>query len=205
MWAFDVVGPLSEIGSEDLKRKSFILTTTEYYTKWAEAEAFTEVKAITMVKFIKTNIIARFSVPKAIVTDNGPQFISQELQGMCERYGIQLHHFSPYYPQGNGQAEDTNKTLIKILKKTCESHKFSNWPEKLIDALWAYRTSIRTPTRQTPYALTFGMEAVLPYEIFLPSLRVQLNQQMSESEHRKSLLAQLELLDERRLRVAEHV
>ena len=48
------------------------------------------------------------------------------------------------------------------------------------------------------------MEAVLLYEIFLPSLRVQLDQEVSESEHRESLLAQLELLDERRLRAAEH-
>ena len=124
---------------------------------------------------------------------------------MCERYDIQLHHSSPYYPQGNGQAEATNKTLIKILKKTYESNKFSNWPEKLIDALWAYRTSIRTPTRQTPYVLMFGMEAVLSNEIFLPSLKVQIDQEMSESEHQKALLIQLELLDERRLRAAEHV
>ena len=126
MWAFDVVGPLSETGSKAPKQKSFILTATEYYTKWAEAEAFAEIKASTMVKFIKTNIIARFGAPKAIVIDNGAQFISQELQGMCDRYGIQLHHSSPYYPQGNGQAEDTNKTLIKILKKTCESNIFSD-------------------------------------------------------------------------------
>ena len=49
------------------------------------------------------------------------------------------------------------------------------------------------------------MEAVLPYEIFLPSLRVQLDQEVSESEHQESLLAQLELLDERRLRAVEHV
>ena len=48
------------------------------------------------------------------------------------------------------------------------------------------------------------MEAILPYEIFLPSLRVQLDQEVSESEHRESLLAQLELLDERRLRAVEH-
>ena len=124
---------------------------------------------------------------------------------MCDRNGIQLHHSSSYYPQGNEQAEATNKTLIKILKKTCESNKFSDWPKKLIDALWAYCTSIRTPTGQTPYALTFKMEVVLPYEIFLPSLRVQLDQEVSESEHRESLLAQLELLDEKRLRAAEHV
>ena len=51
-------------------RKSFILTTTEYYTKWAEAEAFAEIKASTVVKFIKTNIIIRPNVPKAIIIDN---------------------------------------------------------------------------------------------------------------------------------------
>ena len=55
------------------------------------------------------------------------------------------------------------------------------------------------------YALTFGMEVVLPYEIFLPSLKVQLDQEMSESEHQEALLIQLELLDEKRLRAAEHV
>ena len=72
MWAFDVVGPLSEIRTKAPKRKSFILTATEYYTKWAEPEAFTEIKATTVVKFIKTNIIVRFGIPKALVTDNGP-------------------------------------------------------------------------------------------------------------------------------------
>ena len=72
MWAFDVVGPLSEIRTEGLKQKYFILTATEYYTKWAEAEAFAEIKASTVVKFIKTNIIVRFDIPKAIITDNGP-------------------------------------------------------------------------------------------------------------------------------------
>ena len=48
------------------------------------------------------------------------------------------------------------------------------------------------------------MEVVLPYEISLPSLRVQLDQEMSESKHREALLAQLELLDEKRLKAAEH-
>ena len=117
MWAFDVVGPLFETGTETPKHKSFILTAVEYYTKWVEVEAFTEIKASTVVKFMKANIIARFGILKVIVTDNGPQFISQELQGMCDRYGIQLHHSSSYYPQGNRQVEATNKTLIKILKK----------------------------------------------------------------------------------------
>ena len=49
------------------------------------------------------------------------------------------------------------------------------------------------------------MEVILSYKIFLPSLRVHLDQEMSESEHREALLTQLELLDERRLRAAKQV
>src|SRR5262249_26981883 len=70
--------------------------------------------------------------------------------------------------------------------------------------LWAYRTSVRTPTGQTPYSLTFGMEPVLPYEILVPSLRVQLDQDLDIETHREALLAQLELLDERSMMPADH-
>ena len=72
MWAFDIVRLLSETGTKAPKRKSFILTTVEYYTKWAEAEAFVEIKVSIVVRFIKTNIITRFGISKAIVTDNRP-------------------------------------------------------------------------------------------------------------------------------------
>ena len=56
-----------------------------------------------------------------------------------------------------------------------ENIKAAYWPEKLIEALWAYLTSIRTPMGQTPYAPTYGMEAVVPYEIMIPSFRISLN------------------------------
>src|SRR5262249_52645910 len=79
---------------------------------------------------------------------------------------------------------------------------YVDWPEHLIEALWAYRTSVRTPTGQTPYSLTFGMESVLPYEILVPSLRVQLDQDLDIETHQEALLAQLELLDERRMMAA---
>ena len=95
--------------------------------------------------------------------------------------------------------------LLKILKKTCESSKFADWPEKLMEALWAYRTSIRTPTGQTPFSLTYGMEAVCPHEILIPSLRIQFDKELNPDEHREALLTQLELLDERRLAAADHV
>ena len=80
-----------------------------------------------------------------------------------------------------------------------------DWSEKLPFALWAYRTSFRTSTGATPYSLVYGMEAVLPIEIEMGSLRVALKQQISEAEWVQSQLDQLSLLDERRLRAVEHI
>ena len=76
-----------------------------------------------------------------------------------------------------------------------------DWSEKLPFALWVYRTSFRTSTGATPY----GMEAILPVEIEMRSLRVTLEQQISEAEWVQSRLDQLSLLDERRLRAINHI
>ena len=80
-----------------------------------------------------------------------------------------------------------------------------DWFEKLPFALWAYRTSFRTCTGATPYSLVYGMEAVFPVEIEMGSLRVALEQQISEAEWAQLLLDQLSLLDERRLRAIDHI
>ena len=80
-----------------------------------------------------------------------------------------------------------------------------DWSEKLLFALWAYRTSFRTSTGATPYSLVYGMEAVLPVEIEIGSLRVALEHQISEIEWAQSHYDQLSLLDERRLIAADHV
>lgn len=75
-----------------------------------------------------------------------------------------------------------------IVEKTVECHNASDWSEKLAEALWAYRTSIRTPTRHTPYALTYWIEVVVPYEVLIPSLRIQLDDDLDINTMRDALL-----------------
>ncbi|CAN6681930.1 unnamed protein product [Malus baccata var. baccata] len=71
---------------------------------------------------------------------------------------------NPYYPQSNGQAESSNKILVNIIKRmVIESPE--KWHERLGNTLWAYKTSKRAGTGTTPYALTFGQDAVLAMEI----------------------------------------
>ena len=80
-----------------------------------------------------------------------------------------------------------------------------DWSKKLPFALWAYQTSFHTSTGATPYSLVYGMEAVIPVEIEMGSLRVALEQQIPEADWAQARLDQLNLLDDRRLRAADHV
>lgn len=124
-------------------------------------------------KFILNYIIFRYGVPQSIITYNGRPFTNQDFHELCEKFHIQHHFTTPYYPQGNGQAKASNKTILKILKKIVNDMGH-DWHVQLNPTLWAYRTSIRTPTRATLYSLVFGFEAILPNKVELPSLRVSM-------------------------------
>nr|XP_009772792.1 PREDICTED: uncharacterized protein LOC104223124 [Nicotiana sylvestris] len=69
------------------------------------------------------------------------------------------------------------------------------WPEKLLGVLWAYRITVKSSTRKTPFSLVYGAEALIPMEVGEPTLRYF---QMNEETNNKAILVKLELLDERR-------
>ena len=84
------------------------------------------------------------------------------------------------------------KTKLEDLK--------GSWVEYLPEVLWAYRTTQRSATRETPFALAFGIEAVAPVEVRIKSPRVEL---ASEQQNDEALRLNLELLDEKRERVQQ--
>ena len=138
-----------------------------------------------MANFIKENIITRFGVPHKIISDNGTPFVNNDVRNMLEFYQVKHHHSSPYYPQGNGQAEATNKTLIKIISKMSQEY-MGGWAVHLPDALWAYKNSSKSATGFSPFSLVYGIEVVSAAEIITPSLRVM---QMQEKEKKEEVFA----------------
>ena len=201
MWGIDVIGPINPPTS---KGHRFILTITEYFSKWAEAIPLKEVKATDVIQFIKHHVIYRFGVPRRIVHDNGPQFVSQPFQRFCNKFRIKSVSSTAYYPPANGLAEAFNKTIGKLLKKFVSKSQ-RDWDEKLGECLWAYRTTVRTPTKATPYSLVYGAEAVLPLEIQIPSLRVALATEMTDDEQHILRLQELEALDDKRLQAQQQI
>ena len=59
------------------------------------------------------------------------------------------------------------------------------------------------PTQSTPFALMYGVEAVLSFELQIPSLRIGIQEGLTEDENYKLCLAELKGLDEKRLRAAQ--
>ena len=74
---------------------------------------------------------------------------------------IHHHKSSTYHPQANGAIESFNKTLTKGLTKICNIDK-DDWDEKIPAVLWAYRTTYKRATNQTPFKLVYGQEAIVP-------------------------------------------
>jgi transposase InsO family protein len=94
-----------------------VLLATDYFTKWVEAIPLKKVTLQNMVEFVKEHIIYKFGIPLTITTDQGTQFTSSEFKDFAESMGIKLLNSYPYYAQANGQAESSNKIMIKIIQK----------------------------------------------------------------------------------------
>jgi hypothetical protein len=102
-WGIDLIGQINPPSSKGHK---FVLLAIDYFTK---------VTSENMVEFVKEQIIYRFGIPQTITTDQGAQFVSLEFREFAESMGIKLLNSSPYYAQANGQAEASNKIMIKLI------------------------------------------------------------------------------------------
>ncbi|XP_058202875.1 uncharacterized protein LOC131317334 [Rhododendron vialii] len=129
----------------------------DYFSKWAEAIPLKAMNQQDVIKAIRERIVHRFRIPQHLVVDRGLVFFGREVQAFYSQYNISLSHSTPYYAQGNGQAESTNKTLIEIVEKMVKENP-RVWHEFLSEALWAYWTSKKEATNVTPYMLAMLME-----------------------------------------------
>ena len=77
-----------------------------------------------------------------------------------------------YCPQGNGQAEISNYTILDNLCKSLDKAK-GKWVEKLHGVFWAYMTTKRVMTGETPFLLAYRTEVIILVDISMLTLRAE--------------------------------
>ncbi|GJZ66231.1 reverse transcriptase domain-containing protein [Tanacetum coccineum] len=193
-WGIDIAGPFPE-GPGKVK---FLIVAMDYFTKWIEAKPVATITGSQVKKFVWENIVCRFGLPGEIISDNGKQFRDNPFKDWCEKLCIQQHFASVKHPQTNGLVERANRSLGEGIKARLGKEN-KNWLEEISHVLWAHRTMIKSSNGDTPFSLTYGMEAVIPAEIGMPTFRTA---EVDIAENDEALEINLDLIEEKREQAA---
>ena len=150
--------PWQKVGSDLFEwQQSNYLLVVDYYSRFIEIARLNRTTTAEVVMHLKS-IFARHGIPETLVSDNGPQYSSQEFSEFAKEYEFRHITSSPYHPQGNGEAERAVGTVKGLLKKNNDPYK----------ALMMYRT--------TPLKIGYSPSQLLmsrTLRSFVPTTRMQ--------------------------------
>ncbi|CAN6718902.1 unnamed protein product [Malus baccata var. baccata] len=141
----------------------FDVWAIDYVSKWMEAKATRTNDSRVVADFIKANIFSRFGMPRVFISDGGSHFCNRTIEARFKKYNVKHKVSTPYHPQTSGQAEVSNREIKQVLEKTIGPTR-RDWNLRLEDALWAFRTTYKTPLGMSPFRLahwaikTFNMD-----------------------------------------------
>jgi hypothetical protein len=187
-WGIDLMGPLSMTR----RGHQFIVVTTDYLTKFAEVRVLKSLVKHEVARFLYERVFTRFGTPLEIVSDNGPQFLSEVVENLLARLVVKHRFTTMYKPSTNGLVERTNKTLCSMLAKEVEVHvNICDWDLKIHHVVWVYNTTYKIVIGYSPFRLTYRMEALLPIELEVMTLHTTTTMRLPLDETQRHRLLQL--------------
>ncbi|XP_052098324.1 uncharacterized protein LOC127733081 [Mytilus californianus] len=142
----------------------YVLVITDHFTRYAQAIPTKNMTARTTAEAFFKNYVVHYGLPERIHSDQGANFESRLVKELCDITGIKKSRTTPYHPQGNGQCERFNRTLINMLG-TLEKDKKTDWKSYIGPIVHAYNSTKHDTTGFTPFQLMFGRQPKLPVDL----------------------------------------
>ena len=132
-----------------------LLVCEDACTRWPEVELVKSTSTTTVLNRLD-RIFSTHGLPGQVVTDNGPQFTSDEFSGYVQEHGIAHRKVTPYWPQANSAVERFNRTVEKAIRAAHVEGK--DWRKELNSFLLNYRATPHPSTGASPAFLHLGRE-----------------------------------------------
>nr|AAG37039.1 polyprotein [Dictyostelium discoideum] len=158
----DFIGPITKDNAQ-----VYLLVVMDYFTKWPEVFFTLDMEGETVAQLLLYEIYTRYGVPKKLVSDRGKNFLSNVVSGVNKLFGVHKLTTTAYHPQCDGQTENFNNTLIKMLKAFIGNELYGNWGELLRCVLYSYRITPHVSTGFSPFFLLFNRQPTLPLDTTL--------------------------------------
>lgn len=161
--ALDYMGPFPKTE----RGNKYILVITDQFTKYVEVLAVPNQRAEDCASRLLNEFISRWGAPLKIHSDQGTTFESKIFQELCKLLEVRKTRTSPRNPQGNGQTERFNRTLLKMIKAYLTQEQ-EDWDMHLGCLAGAYRCTPNESTQFSPNMLCLGREVRLPADLVFP-------------------------------------
>ena len=154
-----------------------VVVLQDAFSKWLEVKPVKDLRATTIIDWLKEEVFSRFGEPDMIVSDEGSQFDSREFKTFCEDLSIVHRMASPYHHLTNGLVERGIQTLEKMLRTSCKEQ--SEWKAVLPRCVKAYNEMKHHTTGVSPYSLMFGRESRTKLDRLFQLKRTELDREMN--------------------------
>ena len=147
----------------DASGKEHILVVTDHFTRYARAFVTRRQTAKEVAEMLWKNFFLDFGFPRRLHSDRGACFTGKLISQLKQITGVQSSFTTPYHPQGNGQCERFNRTLMGMLG-TLDEKKKSSWSKHAKFLVHAYNCTQNDSTGFSPFQLMFGRQPRLPVD-----------------------------------------